>query len=407
MTTSGTHITDLKTAGKLPRWFHTVFSTVQCLERGRLEITLPDGRTFVAEGQEDGPVGVVHCHNNKTWGRTIRDGADIGFAEAYVDGWWSTPDLHAVLDVSLLNNEEMARNLTMTPVARAVVGLRHLMRRNTRKGSRKNIHAHYDLGNAFYELWLDQGMTYSSALYSSPGDSLELAQQNKYAALCDNLGLANDQSVLEIGCGWGGFAEYAAKERGAKVTGLTISQEQHDYAKKRIFDAGLNERVKIVMRDYRDETGIYDRVASIEMFEAVGERFWPVFFNALRDRLIPGGVASMQVITIANHLFEGYRGKVDFVQKHIFPGGMLPSPDALRDQTSKAGLNWSGSQEFGQSYSTTLRKWSTDFNAKWDEIIPLGFDEPFRRKWNFYLASCAACFLAGTTDVTQMTVQKA
>jgi cyclopropane-fatty-acyl-phospholipid synthase len=360
----------LKTAGKLPRWFHTVFSTVDCLARGRIEITLPDGRTFVAEGKEDGPVGVVHCHNNKTWGRTIRDGADIGFAEAYVDGWWSSPDLHAVLDVSLLNNEEMARNLTMRPVARFV-------------------------------------MTYSSGLYTQPGDSLETAQHNKYAALCQNLGLTHDQTVLEIGCGWGGFAEFAAKNHGAKVTGLTISQEQHDYAKKRIFDAGLNERVEIVMRDYRDEKSTYDRVASIEMFEAVGEKFWPVFFNSLRDRLEPGGVASMQVITIADRLFEGYRGKVDFVQKHIFPGGMLPSPSALREQTAKAGLTWQGSQEFGQSYSTTLRKWSTDFNNRWDEIEPLGFDEPFRRKWNFYLASCAACFLAGTTDVTQLTLNKA
>jgi cyclopropane-fatty-acyl-phospholipid synthase len=407
MTTSNTAITDLKSAKKLPRWFHTVFSTVQCLERGRLEITLPDGRTFVAEGKEDGPLGVVHCHNNKTWGRTIRDGADIGFAEAYIDGWWSTPDLHAVLDVSLLNNEEMARNLTMTPIARLVEGARHFMRRNTKSGSRKNIHAHYDLGNAFYELWLDSSMTYSSGLYSSPGDTLELAQYNKYAALCDNLGLTQDQTVLEIGCGWGGFAEFAAKERGAKVTGLTISQAQHDYAKKRIFDAGLNERVDIVMRDYRDERGTYDRVASIEMFEAVGEKFWPIFFNSLRDRLAPGGLASMQVITIADSLFEGYRGKVDFVQKHIFPGGMLPSPTALKEQTAKAGLNWTGSTEFGQSYSTTLRKWSEDFNSRWDEIEPLGFDEPFRRKWNFYLASCAACFLAGTTDVTQMTVQRA
>lgn len=407
MTTSNTAITDLKSARKLPRWFHTVFNTIQCLERGRIEITLPDGRTFVAEGKNDGPLGVVHCHDNRTWGRTVRDGADIGFAEAYIDGWWSTPDLHSVLDVSLLNNEEMARNLTMTPIARLVEGARHFMRRNTKRGSRKNIHAHYDLGNAFYELWLDRSMTYSSALYSSPGDTLELAQYNKYAALCDNLGLSQDDTVLEIGCGWGGFAEFAAKERGAKVTGLTISQAQHDYAKKRIFEAGLNERVDIVLRDYRDERGTYDRVASIEMFEAVGEKFWPIFFNSLRDRLAPDGVASMQVITIADRLFDSYRGKVDFVQKHIFPGGMLPSPTALKQQTAKAGLSWAGSTEFGQSYSTTLRKWSEDFNNRWDEIEPLGFDEPFRRKWNFYLASCAACFMAGTTDVTQMTVRRA
>ena len=241
-------ITDLRQTGRVPRWFGTVFSTIQCLKYGCIDLTLPDGRLFRAQGTEDGPIGIVLCHDNRTWARTIRDGADIGFAEAYVDGWWSSPDLHAVLDVSLINNDEMARNLTMSRLARFVERARHLLRRNSRGGSRRNIHAHYDLGNAFYEVWLDRGMTYSSALFAMPNETLEAAQRNKYAALCDSLRLAPDQTVLEIGCGWGGFAEFAARERGAKVTGLTISPSQRDYAQKRIFEAGLAERVDIVLR---------------------------------------------------------------------------------------------------------------------------------------------------------------
>ena len=404
--TAETPITDLTGAKKLPRWFATVFGTVQGLKRGRIDIRLPDGRWFRAEGEEPGPHGIVHCHDDRTWGRTIRDGADIGFAEAYVEGWWSSPDLQAVLDVSLLNNEEMARNLSLSALARFVERTRHWLRRNSRRGSRRNIMAHYDLGNAFYEVWLDRSMTYSSALFHRPGETLEAGQENKYAALCDALRIGPDQTVLEVGCGWGGFAEYAAKERGAKVTGITISPAQLDYAKKRVFEAGLAERVTLNLRDYRAQEGTFDRIASIEMFEAVGEKYWPVFFDTLRARLKPGGVANLQIITIADRLFENYRRNVDFVQKHIFPGGMLPSRAALRGQTEQAGLAWRESIEFGDSYSETLRRWSDTFNDRWDEIAPLGFDERFRRLWNFYLASCAACFLAGTTDVTQLSLAR-
>ena len=224
--------------------------------------------------------------------------------------------------------------------------------------------------------------------------------------MCDRIGVGEGDHVLEIGCGWGGFAEYAARTRGAKVTGLTISREQHDFARERIFRAGLNEKVEIVLRDYRDEDRSFDGIASIEMFEAVGENYWPVYFDTVRERLKPGAQATLQIITIQDQLFDGYRRGVDFVQKYIFPGGMLPSPTALRQEIRRAGLQTTGSIEFGQSYSDTLRIWHEKFNHRWEEIAELGFDERFRRMWNFYLTSCAACFRSGTTDVTQISLRR-
>ena len=390
----------------LPRWFGTVFDTVRRIERGSFAFELPDGRLFRAEGRAPGPEGLVQVRDPELFGRIVRDG-ELGFAEAYMDGDWDTPDLQAVLDVALLNNEEMAREFTGAALVRMLERLRHWMNRNTKRGSRRNIAAHYDLGNGFYSRWLDASMTYSSALFRGRQESLETAQRNKYAAICDGLALPEGARVLEIGCGWGGFAEYAARERGLRVRALTISQAQADYARKRLFEAGLAERAEVVIRDYRDERGRYDGVASIEMFEAVGERYWPVYFGALRDRLAEDGRACLQIITVADRLFDGYRKGVDFIQKYIFPGGMLPSPAALAEETRRAGLERVGSIEFGESYSETLRRWMDRFEGAWDEIRPLGFDERFRRMWSFYLASCAACFAAGTTDVTQLTLRRA
>ncbi|SFI50776.1 SAM-dependent methyltransferase [Albimonas pacifica] len=389
----------------LPRWFASVFDVVSRIETGSFTFVLPDGRSFEAKGEKPGPNGVVLVRDPSVFSRLIRDG-EMGFAEAYMDGAWDSPDLQAVLDVALINNEIIARPFAGAGLVRMVARLRHWMNRNTKTGSKRNIAAHYDLGNPFYSRWLDDSMTYSSALFSGMQESLEAAQRNKYAAICDAIGAPEGGHVLEIGCGWGGFAEYAAGERGLKVTALTISQAQHDFARRRIFDAGLADRVEVVIRDYRDERGIYDGVASIEMFEAVGEQYWPVYFEALRDRLKPDARASLQIITIHDRLFDGYRRGVDFVQKYIFPGGMLPSPSALAEQTRRAGLEIAGSIEFGDSYSETLRRWRDRFEDAWTDIAPMGFDERFRRMWNFYLASCAACFLAGTTDVTQVTLRR-
>ncbi|MGF1658601.1 MAG: class I SAM-dependent methyltransferase [Rubrimonas sp.] len=388
-----------------PRWFHTVFSIVGNISVGSLTFVLPDGREYRAEGAEPGPNGVIVVHNPELFWRMIRDG-ELGFAEAYMDGWWDTPDLQAVLDAALLNNDTVARGFAGRTLTRMVERFRHFLNRNTKRGSARNISKHYDLGNDFYSVWLDESMTYSSALFHRSDESLPDAQRNKYAAIADSMGVKPGDHVLEIGCGWGGFAEYAAAERGVKLTGLTISREQHDFARRRIFEKGLAERVEIVMRDYRDERGRYDGVASIEMFEAVGEKYWPVYFDTVRDRLKPGGQATLQVITIADRWFEGYREGVDFVQKYIFPGGFLPCPSALKAQTARAGLDWVESREFGHSYSDTLRRWRGKFNEAWSDIREMGFDERFNRMWNFYLASCAACFLAETTDVTQVTLRR-
>jgi cyclopropane-fatty-acyl-phospholipid synthase len=391
---------------RAPRWFHTVFAIVGAIDRGSLTFVLPDGAVHRAQGAAPGPDGVIVVKNAGLFWRMIRDG-ELGFAEAYMDGWWDTPDLQAVLDAALLNNDTVARGFAGRALTRMVERVRHLLNRNTRRGSARNISRHYDLGNDFYSRWLDESMTYSSALFHRADESLPEGQRNKYAAILDGMGARPGDHLLEIGCGWGGFAEYAAAERGVKITGLTISREQHDFAKRRIFEKGLAERVEIVMRDYRDERGRYDGVASIEMFEAVGEKYWPIYFDTVRERLKPGGQATLQVITIADRLFEGYREGVDFIQKYIFPGGFLPCPAALQRETARAGLDWVESREFGHSYSDTLRRWRGRFHATWHEIAPMGFDERFRRMWDFYLASCAACFLAGTTDVTQVTLRRA
>ena len=389
----------------LPRRLRIVASILDRIERGSIEIELPGGRRLRAAGREPGPAGRIVVLNRNFFGRLLGAG-DQGFGEMFMDGWWITPNLHDLLDVILLNNENMARHFPGAGLFRLRERIRHCFNPNTRRGSRRNIAHHYDLGNDFYSLWLDETMTYSSALFQTGTESLEQAQRNKFAAICDWLAPASGDRILEIGCGWGGFAEYAIRERGVRVTGLTISREQHDHARRRLFEAGLADRAEIVLRDYRDERGIYDRIVSIEMIEAVGEKYWPAYFSALHDRLRPGGVAALQAITIAERLFPQYRTRVDFIQKHIFPGGMLPSPGALHANSEAAGLQTIGATSHADSYSRTLRTWRRRFNARWHRIARLGFDERFRRMWNFYLAVSAAGFAAGSTDVVQIAYRR-
>jgi len=389
----------------LPRYFASVFDVVRRIPRGRVDMILPDGRHFRAEGRDAGHVAELHVHNADLFARLIREG-DLGFCEAYMDGWWSTPDLQAFMDLVHDDAEEMYDGFPGQRFVRAYEQLRFWLQSNSKRQARKNISYHYDLGNEFYGLWLDDTMTYSSAKFESGQEPLEKAQEQKYASMIDQMGAQAGDHVLEIGCGWGGFAQYAARERGIKVTGLTISQEQFNYATDRIEKAGLSDMVTFKLQDYRDETGTYDGVASIEMFEAVGEKYWPVYFDTLRDRLKPGRNATLQIITVHDARWEVYKRGVDFIQKYIFPGGMLPSPTVLRQQVEKAGLRVAHSIEFGESYSQTLRRWHDDFNAKWDQVAALGFDDRFRRMWNFYLTSCAGTFHSGNCDVTQITVTR-
>ncbi|MEY8830790.1 class I SAM-dependent methyltransferase [Sedimentitalea sp. XS_ASV28] len=389
----------------LPRYFAQAMDTVQRMQCGRLDIHLDDGRVFRAEGPEPGPVAELHVHHPDLFARLVREG-DLGFCDAYLENWWSTPDLQAFMDLVHLGNDTIYDGFPGMSLVRAYERLRFWLRRNHREQARKNISYHYDLGNEFYGLWLDDTMTYSSALFTTGQESLEMAQTAKYASMLDQMQARPGDHILEIGCGWGGFAEYAARERGMRVTGLTISAEQLKYARERIEKAGLSEQVTFKMQDYRDETGTYDGIASIEMFEAVGEKYWPVFFNTVRERLKPGGNATLQIITVADRRWEVYKRGVDFIQKYIFPGGMLPAPSILRQHIEKADLTVARSIEFGPSYDLTLRRWHQTFNEKWDEIARLGFDERFRRMWNFYLTSCAAAFDSSNVDVTQITVTR-
>jgi cyclopropane-fatty-acyl-phospholipid synthase len=387
----------------LPRYFAPVFQQLQSMECGRLDIRLPDGRTFRAEGKQPGYVAELDIHHPDCFARLIREG-DLGFSDAYLEGWWSTPDLQAFMDLIHMGHDTVYDGFPGKSLVRAFEKLRFWMNRNHRSQAKKNISYHYDLGNEFYELWLDRTMTYSSALFDTGQESLEAAQKAKYASMVDRMGVQPGDHVLEIGCGWGGFAEYAAKERGLRVTGLTISEEQLKYARERIEKAALSDRVEFRMQDYRDCRGSFDGIASIEMFEAVGEKYWPAYFSTVRDRLKPGGNATLQIITVADKRWEVYKRGVDFIQKHIFPGGMLPSPSALRQQAGQAGLEVVSSVEFGSSYDQTLRRWRETFNGRWDQIRDMGFDDRFHKMWNFYLTTCAGAFNAGTCDVTQITL---
>ncbi len=339
--------------------------------------------------------------------RSVLMQGDIGLAETYFKGQWDTPNLTAVLGVFTANIEHLAEAFTGKFSAIVANMLRHAMHRNSKKGSRRNILAHYDLGNDFYQRWLDGSMTYSSARFDEEAQSLEAAQARKYQTLAESLALKPGQHVLEIGCGWGGFAEYAARTYGVKVTGVTISDAQFAFATERMKKAGLSDQVEILLRDYRDIEGQFDAVASIEMFEAVGERYWSTYFSKIAQVLKPGGRANLQIITIRDELFESYRRRADFIQRYIFPGGMLPSVKRLKEEAARAGLSWQGATEFGQSYARTLAEWARRFAEQWNEIRKMGFDERFRRLWNFYLSYCEAGFKSGRIDVGQFALTKA
>ena len=379
---------------------HLVLKALDRLSAGRLTIRLPDGttRAFGSTGAE--PAAEVVVKDWRLFRRVLLDG-DMGFAEAYMDGYCDSPELPKLLALFVANEKVLGKVVHSNIFQNIALKLMHWQRDNSREGSKRNIHAHYDLGNNFYRLWLDPTMTYSSALYDGQkGKPLDVAQADKYDRILAQLGAKQGDSILEIGCGWGGFAEAAAR-RGMRVTGITISKEQLAFARERLEKAGLADRVDLQFCDYRDIKGSYDHIVSIEMIEAVGERHWPEYFSALKRHVSPGGSAIVQAIVIADDFFDGYRSRPDFIQTYIFPGGMLLSPQRIAEQCRRAGLKIAELYSFGLDYAHTLETWLHRFDGVADQVATLGFDERFRRMWRFYLAYCAAGFSTRRTDVLQ------
>ena len=382
----------LRATDQLARDTRLVFELLEKLQGGMLEIRLPGGdcRLF-----GDGEHGVtLHVHDEAMFGQVLAKG-DIGLTEAYLDGQWDSPDITGLMTLLAANREQLKKAVYGSWRNLLAARVRHWLNSNSRSGSKRNIMAHYDLGNDFYKLWLDPSMSYSAAVYRDADDgSLEAAQHAKYRRILNCLKATDGQKVLEIGCGWGGFAEMAV-QHGLKTTGLTLSPAQLDWAQKRVPAADLR------LQDYRDLNEQFDHVVSIEMFEAVGERWWPTYFKTLAKALKPGGKAVVQSITIRDDIFPEYRRSTDFIQQYIFPGGMLPSRAAFRAAAAKQGLVVREEYAFGRDYARTLAEWRHAFEARWPDIQKLGFDEPFRRLWRMYLCYCEAGFLAGNIDVVQ------
>ncbi len=372
------------------------------IRHGALRVECPDHSVLLfGDGSE--PVTL----SLKNWEPCIAalKSGDIGFAETYIRGDWHTSQLADLLTLLIHNRDAIETAIYGTWWGSLIYRLRHLFNRNSRAGSRRNIHAHYDIGNDFYQLWLDPSMTYSSALFTADSATLEQAQQAKYARIFDQLQVGSGSKILEIGCGWGGFAELAAR-RGAQVTGLTLSTEQRDYAQQRLLNAGLAAQVELRLQDYRDTEGQFDAIASIEMFEAVGESYWDSYFSCVAQRLKAGGRACIQTITIADELFSRYRTGTDFIQQYIFPGGMLPSPSVFRACAARHGLNVVDECVAGLDYARTLALWHQRFEEQEAAVQAQGFDLGFIRTWAFYLAYCEAGFRAKSIDLYQFTLQK-
>lgn len=372
---------------------------------GRLTIDWPGGGRTRIEGAAPGLQADLAIADWRAVRRMIVGGG-VGAADAYIDGDWDTPDLPGLIEFVARNRRLAGHGVRPHPLAQWLARLAHQRRRNDPVGSRRNIAFHYDMGNAFFGAWLDPSMTYSSALFDTGAQDLAAAQRKKYDRLLDRIGARPGERLLEIGCGWGGFARHAAARRGLHVTALTISREQYELARRHVHEDGLADKVEVVMRDYRAEHGRYDHVASIEMFEAVGEAYWPAFFAKIAQCLKPGGRAALQIIMIDDALFESYRRGVDFIQTHIFPGGMLPSEGALRREVVAAGLAWREVDRFGPHYARTLAEWRGRFLAAWPELARQGFDERFRRLWTYYLAYCEGGFRAGNIDVAQIALSR-
>jgi cyclopropane-fatty-acyl-phospholipid synthase len=376
------------------------------LREGRIEATLPDGSFRIVGGRGDGPVAIIHI---KSWRALVRLAASgsVGWYVAWARGEWTSPDPVKIFEIFLRNAASLGDTGRSKGPWRAVNWLAHRLRANGRKRARRNIAHHYDLGNDFYAAWLDPSMTYSSAVFAAPGQALEQAQAHKVRLLLDRLDLKPGQHLLEIGCGWGGLAEIAARDYGVRVTGLTLSEEQKAYAEKRLARAGLADQVAVQLTDYRDVAGTFDAVASVEMVEAVGQEYWPAYLEAIAGALKPGGKAAIQFISIRDELFPNYAANTDFIQTYIFPGGMLIGEGRFRTIAEEAGLAWRDRSGYGRDYAETLRIWRDHYDAAVRERrLPDGFDPAFHDLWRYYLMYSEGGFRSGGIDVAQVTLVK-
>ena len=385
-----------------PRPFSNLFHRIH---RGHLRIRLGE-HVHEMHGSEAGPSGEIRLARPWEFARRIATRGHVGLGEAYMAGDWDSPDLTALIHTLAVNQQAFAAVLEGSWMNRILSPLRHRRRSNTRTGSRRNIAYHYDLGNDFYRLWLDPSMTYSAGLFAQDGDTLQQSQHNKYARLLRMLDATPGQHVLEIGCGWGSFAREAATA-GLQVTGLTLSKEQLAWARQAIAGTPLEPRVDLRLQDYRDVDGQYDHIVSIEMFEAVGEAYWPTYMDTLSKRLRPGGRAALQVITIDPSIFDDYKASPDFIQHYIFPGGMLPTVERFDHAAAAAGLKVVERSFHASDYARTLALWRERFEQRLDEVRALGYDERFIRMWRYYLSYCEAGFVDERIDVMQVALTHA
>ena len=380
------------------RFLLTILSNLHC---GRLTLTLPDGSQHQFSGAMSGPDSDLTIHTESALRRLLHDGK-MGFCEAFMDGEASSQSLPTLIELAVLHDKYLEDALKTNIFRQAGLRLFHMLRRNNKLGSAKNIAHHYDIGNSFYEAWLDPTMTYSSAVFDSETDDLTTAQLNKYKRLAELADIQPGDRVLEIGCGWGGFAKFVSQHIGAHVTGITISQAQLAYAKASLAEAGLQNKVDLKLMDYRDLQGRFDKIVSIEMFEAVGQAYWPVYFDTISRMLKSGGRAVIQSITIDHDAFQSYRDQPDFIQRYIFPGGMLPSMPMLQTPVAQAGLELVAENGYASDYARTLQEWRARFLAAWPSLAGDKFDNRFKRMWELYLAYCEGGFRAGMIDVKQI-----
>ena len=380
------------------RFLLAILSNLHC---GRLTLTLPDGNQHQFSGAMSGPDSDLTIHTESALRRLLHDGK-MGFCEAFMDGEASSQSLPTLIELAVLHDKYLEDALKTNIFRQAGLRLFHMLRRNNKLGSAKNIAHHYDIGNSFYEAWLDPTMTYSSAVFDSETDDLTTAQLNKYKRLAELADIQPGDRVLEIGCGWGGFAKFVSQHIGAHVTGITISQAQLAYAKASLAEAGLQNKVDLKLMDYRDLQGRFDKIVSIEMFEAVGQAYWPVYFDTISRMLKSGGRAVIQSITIDHDAFQSYRDQPDFIQRYIFPGGMLPSMPMLQTPVAQAGLELVAENGYASDYARTLQEWRARFLAAWPALAGDKFDNRFKRMWELYLAYCEGGFRAGMIDVKQI-----